>query len=204
MSRKPVVDDDDDGFQSKWKGNDKRVEVSRNELLGKPVPITARIPKAAAAKAARAAAQQQSLEEAASEHVGPGRERFGRVTRDSYGQRDTDHDDEYRRADEGELQQLAVDRSKEVTSGLHRVLKIAEDTKGIGAQTLVTLKEQGEQIVRTHEKVVQVDQELAKVRTLIYTRNLPNPHFTPFSSHLPLQEPFSNGLCVMHPNRGLL
>ena len=165
MSRKPVVDIDDDGFQSKWEGPDKRVEVSRNELLGKPVPINARVPKAAAAKAARAAAQQQSLEEGASERVGPGRERFGRVTRDSYGDHDTDHDDEYRRTGEGELQQLAVDKSKEVTSGLHRVLRIAEDTKGVGAQTLVTLKVQAEQLARTHEEVVQVDQELAKVRS---------------------------------------
>ena len=172
MSRTQVVDIDDDGFQSKWKGTEKRVEVSRNELLGKPIPINARVPKAAAAKAARAAAQRQSIEEAASERVGPGRERFGRVTRDSYGEHDTDHDDEYRRTGEGELQQLAVDKSKEVTSGLHRVLKIAEDTKGIGAQTLVTLKEQGEQIARAHEKVVQVDQELAKVRSLVVARNL--------------------------------
>ncbi|GAQ90451.1 SNAP25 homologous protein [Klebsormidium nitens] len=52
--------------------------------------------------------------------------------------------------------------AEKTTADARRVLKIAEDTRDIGANTLVTLHEQGEQIRRTHQTAVQVDQELSK------------------------------------------
>lgn len=53
--------------------------------------------------------------------------------------------------------------AEKTTADARRVLKIAQDTREIGVNTLVTLHEQGEQIRRTHQTAVQVDQELSKV-----------------------------------------
>jgi synaptosomal-associated protein 25 len=54
--------------------------------------------------------------------------------------------------------------AEKTTADARRVLKIAEDTREIGVNTLVNLHMQGEQIRRTHHTAVQVDQELSKVR----------------------------------------
>lgn len=75
---------------------------------------------------------------------------------------DPDSDNPLRKAELEELHAVALQQSQAVTESLRNVRKITEDTKAVASQTLVTLKEQGEQISRTHEKAVHLDQELAK------------------------------------------
>lgn len=62
-----------------------------------------------------------------------------------------------------DLEKHAVKKSQETTSTLKNCLRVAEDTMGIGAQTLISLHEQGVQIERTHEKAVHIDQHLSRV-----------------------------------------
>lgn len=66
-----------------------------------------------------------------------------------------------------ELEETALAKNKELTDATLNLRKIAEDTKGVAGQTLVTLKEQGDQIVRIHEKTVKMDQELEKGEKLL-------------------------------------
>lgn len=62
-----------------------------------------------------------------------------------------------------ELEGYAVDQAKETTSSVNNCLKIAEDIRQEGAQTLDTLHKQGEQINRTHMMAVEMDRDLSKV-----------------------------------------
>ena len=63
-----------------------------------------------------------------------------------------------------ELETEAVSRNSEVTDATLNLRRLTEQTKDVAGQTLVTLNEQGEQIRRIHEKAVNLDQELEKVR----------------------------------------
>eukprot|EP00850_Spirogloea_muscicola_P003283 SM000013S26452 [mRNA] locus=s13:400177:401646:- [translate_table: standard] len=60
-------------------------------------------------------------------------------------------------------------KSEDTTDRLRHCVAIVEDTRNIGQQTLVTLHEQGEQIRRTHEKAVKVDQALARGEKVLGT-----------------------------------
>lgn len=65
-----------------------------------------------------------------------------------------------------DLEKHAVKKSQETTVSIKNCLRVADDTMGIGVQTLVTLHEQGVQIERTHERAVDLDQHLSKVCAL--------------------------------------
>lgn len=62
-----------------------------------------------------------------------------------------------------ELEHYAAYKAEETTDALSGCLRIAEDIKKDASDTLVTLHKQGEQISRTHEKAVEIDQDLSKV-----------------------------------------
>ena len=74
-----------------------------------------------------------------------------------------EHDDEFVNQAVMDLEKHAVNKSQETTSTLKNCLRVAEDTMGVGAQTLISLHEQGVQIERTHERAVDIDQHLGKV-----------------------------------------
>lgn len=157
-----MEDDDDGGFGSHYRAPKMKEEKPRSELLNVRGP---RVPKAKARQAANQAASSQVED---NEEVYDPLSKYdnSRVTNDAF-EYDPYADNPLRRAEQKELEQLVVKKSKEVTSDLRRALKVSEDTKNIGAQTLVTLHEQGEQLVRAHEKVVQMDQELSKGEKLL-------------------------------------
>ncbi|KAK4358023.1 hypothetical protein RND71_023633 [Anisodus tanguticus] len=66
-----------------------------------------------------------------------------------------------------ELEGYAVNQAKETTSSVNNCLKIAEDIRQEGAQTLDTLHKQGEQIHRTHMMAVDMDRDLSKGEKLL-------------------------------------
>ncbi|CAM6105581.1 unnamed protein product [Calypogeia fissa] len=66
-----------------------------------------------------------------------------------------------------ELEQYAVKKSQDTTSSIKNAIRIAEDTKGVATTTLETLHDQGEQIRRTHETAVRVDEELGRGEKLL-------------------------------------
>ncbi|EES05172.1 SNAP25 homologous protein SNAP33 [Sorghum bicolor] len=66
-----------------------------------------------------------------------------------------------------ELQHYAAYKAEETTDALEGCLRIAEDIKKDASDTLVTLHKQGEQISRTHEKAVEIDQDLSKSESLL-------------------------------------
>ncbi|CAN4122102.1 unnamed protein product [Withania somnifera] len=66
-----------------------------------------------------------------------------------------------------ELEGYAVDQAKETTSSVNNCLKIAEDIRQEGAQTLDTLHKQGEQINRTHMMAVDMERDLSKGEKLL-------------------------------------
>jgi synaptosomal-associated protein 25 len=66
-----------------------------------------------------------------------------------------------------ELEHYAAYKAEETTDALAGCLRIAEDIRQDASDTLITLHKQGEQISRTHEKAVEIDQDLAKSETLL-------------------------------------
>ncbi|KAF8686670.1 hypothetical protein HU200_043501 [Digitaria exilis] len=66
-----------------------------------------------------------------------------------------------------ELEHYAAYKAEETTDALAGCLRIAEDIKKDASDTLVTLHKQGEQISRTHEKAVEIDQDLTKSESLL-------------------------------------
>lgn len=62
-----------------------------------------------------------------------------------------------------ELEDYAVNQAEETTRSVNNCLKIAEDIREDGAQTLETLNKQGEQIHRTHVMAADMDRDLHKV-----------------------------------------
>jgi synaptosomal-associated protein 25 len=78
-----------------------------------------------------------------------------------------EHDEEFVNQAVLDLEKHAVNKSQETTSTLKNCLRVADDTMGVGAQTLVSLHEQGVQIERTHEKAVDLDQHLSRGEKLL-------------------------------------
>jgi hypothetical protein len=63
-----------------------------------------------------------------------------------------------------DLEKYALKKSQDTTSTIKNCVRVAEDSMGIGVQTLITLHDQGIQIERTHEKAVDIDQHLSRVK----------------------------------------
>jgi hypothetical protein len=66
-----------------------------------------------------------------------------------------------------DLENHALDKSRETTSAIVNLVKVAEDTRGVAGSTLETLHDQGTQIQRTHEKAVHLDQHLERGEKLL-------------------------------------
>lgn len=66
-----------------------------------------------------------------------------------------------------ELEGYAVDRAEDTTKSVNNCLKIAENIREDATRTLDTLHEQGDQIHRTHQKAVDIDQDLSKGEKLL-------------------------------------
>ncbi|CAN6272895.1 unnamed protein product [Urochloa humidicola] len=66
-----------------------------------------------------------------------------------------------------ELEHYAAYKAEETTDALAGCLRIADDIKKDASDTLITLHKQGEQINRTHEKAVEIDQDLTKSEGLL-------------------------------------
>lgn len=66
-----------------------------------------------------------------------------------------------------ELEGYAVQKSEETTTKIENCLKVAEDIKEGATKTLLTLHEQGEQIRRTHEVALDIDQNLSAGEKLL-------------------------------------
>lgn len=62
-----------------------------------------------------------------------------------------------------ELENYAVYKAEETTKSVKSCLKIAEDIREDATKTLVTLHQQGEQITRSHNVAVDIDQDLSRV-----------------------------------------
>jgi hypothetical protein len=63
-----------------------------------------------------------------------------------------------------DLQAYAIHKPQETMSTIKNCLKVAEETKDAAGETMALLHAQGDQIQRTHETVVKVDQHLTVVR----------------------------------------
>ncbi|KAG8059073.1 hypothetical protein GUJ93_ZPchr0002g25508 [Zizania palustris] len=66
-----------------------------------------------------------------------------------------------------ELENYAAYKAEETTDALGGCLRIAENIREDAENTLVTLNKQGQQISRTHEKAVDIDQDLTKSESLL-------------------------------------
>lgn len=66
-----------------------------------------------------------------------------------------------------ELEGYALQKSEETTSTVQNCLKVAEDIKGDATRTLLSLHEQGEQIRKTHEVAIDIDQNLSTGEKLL-------------------------------------
>lgn len=62
-----------------------------------------------------------------------------------------------------ELENYAVYKAEENTKAVNGCLKIAEEIREDAAKTLITLHQQGEQIIRTHNVAVEMDHDLSRV-----------------------------------------
>ncbi|RWW34279.1 hypothetical protein GW17_00000960 [Ensete ventricosum] len=62
-----------------------------------------------------------------------------------------------------ELENYAAHKAEETTQKVNDCLKIAEVIREDASNTLVMLHQQGEQITRTHETAVSIDQDLSRV-----------------------------------------
>ncbi|GAB4840096.1 SNAP25 ous protein [Ancistrocladus abbreviatus] len=95
-----------------------------------------------------------------------------------------------------ELESYAAYKAEETTSTVNNCLRIAEDIREDAAKTLDTLHQQGEQINRTHQMAVNIDQDLSKGEKLLNslggmfskpwkpkkTKNIAGPVYTPDDS----------------------
>ncbi|BAT99113.1 hypothetical protein LR48_Vigan09g178100 [Vigna angularis] len=66
-----------------------------------------------------------------------------------------------------ELENYAVHKSEETTNSVNNCLRIAEDIKDEATRTLDMLNEQGEQITRTHNMVVDTEKDLSRGEKLL-------------------------------------
>lgn len=62
-----------------------------------------------------------------------------------------------------ELEHYAVHKAEETTNSVNNCLRIAEDIREDATRTLDMLHQQGEQITRTHNMVVDTEKDLSKV-----------------------------------------
>jgi hypothetical protein len=62
-----------------------------------------------------------------------------------------------------DLQAYAMHKPQETLSTIKNCLRVAEQTKDAAGETMALLHAQGDQILRTHETVVKVDQHLTVV-----------------------------------------
>lgn len=103
----------------------------------------------------------------------------GYVAQNGYGHDDGEApSEEYVNQAVQDLEVHAVKKSQDTTSTLKNCLRVANDTMSVGATTLMTLHDQGIQIERTHEKAVDLDQHLSRVRSAhlpSYDRPLEQP-----------------------------
>ncbi|GAB2280205.1 SNAP25 ous protein, variant 2 [Dionaea muscipula] len=66
-----------------------------------------------------------------------------------------------------ELENYAVYKAEETTKTVNNCLSIAEDIREDASRTLDMLHQQGEQITRTHQMAVNIDQDLSKGEKLL-------------------------------------
>ncbi|KAI4314096.1 hypothetical protein L6164_027034 [Bauhinia variegata] len=66
-----------------------------------------------------------------------------------------------------DLEKYAVRKSEETTKTVNNCLRIAEDIRGDATRTLDMLHQQGEQINRTHNMVVETEKDLSKGEKLL-------------------------------------
>ncbi|KAF7838509.1 SNAP25 homologous protein SNAP33-like [Senna tora] len=66
-----------------------------------------------------------------------------------------------------ELEDYSVYKAEETTKSVKSCLKIAEDIREDATKTLVTLHQQGEQITRSHNVAVDIDQDLSRGEKLL-------------------------------------
>ncbi|KAF5182464.1 Snap25-like protein [Thalictrum thalictroides] len=66
-----------------------------------------------------------------------------------------------------ELENYAVYKAEDTTNTVNSCLRIAEDIRDDASKTLVTLHQQGEQITRTHNTAVNIDQDLSRGEKLL-------------------------------------
>ncbi|KAL3037209.1 hypothetical protein AAZX31_01G053500 [Glycine max] len=66
-----------------------------------------------------------------------------------------------------ELENYAVYKSEETTKSVNNCLRIAEDIRGDATRTLDMLHQQGEQITRTHNMVVDTEKDLSRGEKLL-------------------------------------
>ncbi|KAG4402048.1 hypothetical protein AAZX31_02G109600 [Glycine max] len=66
-----------------------------------------------------------------------------------------------------ELENYAVYKSEETTNSVNNCLRIAEDIRGDATRTLDMLHQQGEQITRTHNMVVDTEKDLSRGEKLL-------------------------------------
>ncbi|MED6145346.1 putative SNAP25 homologous protein snap30 [Stylosanthes scabra] len=66
-----------------------------------------------------------------------------------------------------ELEGYAVYKAEETTDSVNNLVKIAEDIRGDATRTLDMLHQQGEQITRTHNMVVETERDLSRGEKLL-------------------------------------
>ncbi|XP_019454953.1 PREDICTED: putative SNAP25 homologous protein SNAP30 [Lupinus angustifolius] len=66
-----------------------------------------------------------------------------------------------------ELENYAVYKSEETTNSVNNCLRIAEDIREDASKTLDMLHQQGEQITRTHNMIVETEKDLSKGEKLL-------------------------------------
>ncbi|KAI9111522.1 hypothetical protein K1719_017212 [Acacia pycnantha] len=66
-----------------------------------------------------------------------------------------------------ELENYAVNKAEETTKGVRNCLKVAEDIREEATNTLEMLHQQGEQITRTHNMIVDTEKDLTKGEKLL-------------------------------------
>lgn len=64
-----------------------------------------------------------------------------------------------------ELENYAVYKAEDTTKSVNNCLKIAEDMREEGTNTLLMLHQQGEQITRTHMVAADIDHDLSRVHS---------------------------------------
>ncbi|KAJ8752700.1 hypothetical protein K2173_007010 [Erythroxylum novogranatense] len=66
-----------------------------------------------------------------------------------------------------ELENYAVYKAEETTKAVNGCLKIAEEIREDATKTLITLHQQGEQIIKTHNIAVEMDHDLSRGEKLL-------------------------------------